>query len=153
MVELKNADRKDYERTFIAYYLPGMKVDAGAWATTHFNPDLKIFILGLTTEEEEILVSEPHTASREVIGKWLTENAFAGGLVTIYRENGMPYMEVKFKDGSSLNEQLVEKSSSHGQRFENAERLSLKEHYLIDRQGNLQIRDQEGLIDTGKRIY
>ncbi len=34
------------ERTFIVYYLPGMDVDAGAWASSHFNPDLEIRIYG-----------------------------------------------------------------------------------------------------------
>ncbi|MCK5127620.1 MAG: hypothetical protein KAR42_15290 [candidate division Zixibacteria bacterium] len=36
--------KKKYDRVFICYYLPGMVVDAGAWATGHFNPDLKIII-------------------------------------------------------------------------------------------------------------
>ena len=31
-----------YQRTFIAYYLPNMEVGKGAWATTHFNPTLEI---------------------------------------------------------------------------------------------------------------
>ncbi len=26
------------ERTFVSYYLPGMKIGSGAWATTHFTP-------------------------------------------------------------------------------------------------------------------
>ena len=31
------ADETRYHRTFIEYYLPGMKYGAGAWATTHFK--------------------------------------------------------------------------------------------------------------------
>lgn len=34
-----------FKRVFITYYLPGMDVGAGAWATTHFNPFLKITIM------------------------------------------------------------------------------------------------------------
>jgi hypothetical protein len=37
---------KKYERVYICYYLPGMEVDAGAWATGHFNPDLEVRIFG-----------------------------------------------------------------------------------------------------------
>ena len=44
-MELKSSDRKKYERTFMLYYLPGMEVDAGGWASTHFNPDLEVIIL------------------------------------------------------------------------------------------------------------
>jgi len=32
------------DANFILYYLPCMKVNDGAWATSHFNPDLKIEI-------------------------------------------------------------------------------------------------------------
>jgi len=41
-LELKAKETKAFERTFICYYLPNMKVDSGAWATTHFNPDLEV---------------------------------------------------------------------------------------------------------------
>ena len=37
-----------YLRTFIFYVLPGMPDDSGVWATTHFNPDLEVSILGST---------------------------------------------------------------------------------------------------------
>ena len=40
----KKLRKKKYDRVFICYYLPDMIVDAGAWATGHFNPDLKIII-------------------------------------------------------------------------------------------------------------
>lgn len=36
---------KKYDRVFICYYLLGMVVDNGAWASGHFNPDLEIKIL------------------------------------------------------------------------------------------------------------
>ena len=29
-------------RVFICYYLPGDVIDNGAWATGHFNPELKV---------------------------------------------------------------------------------------------------------------
>ena len=55
-VELKNLDRRHYERTFICYYLPDMQVGEGAWATTHFDPDLTVHIQGLTIENETALI-------------------------------------------------------------------------------------------------
>lgn len=35
---------KPHNRTFVCFYLPEMEVDEGAWATAHFNPDLKVWI-------------------------------------------------------------------------------------------------------------
>jgi hypothetical protein len=46
----KEKNIKNYERAFLAYYLPGMKIGSGAWATTHFNPNLEIIILGFNNE-------------------------------------------------------------------------------------------------------
>jgi len=55
---IRNADKNKYKRTFILYYLPEMEIGMGAWATTHFNPQLKVLILGLSLEEEEALKSK-----------------------------------------------------------------------------------------------
>lgn len=32
----------DYERVFVVFYLPGMEVDAGGFATAHHNPELTV---------------------------------------------------------------------------------------------------------------
>ena len=37
---------KRFERVFICYYLLGMSLDHGAWATGHFLPELQINIIG-----------------------------------------------------------------------------------------------------------
>ena len=34
-----------FKRVFITWYLPGMEVGSGAWATTHFNPLLEVTIM------------------------------------------------------------------------------------------------------------
>lgn len=34
-----------YPRIFLTWYLPGMEIGAGAWATTHFEPTLTINIM------------------------------------------------------------------------------------------------------------
>jgi hypothetical protein len=151
-LELKSQDSRRYDRTFIFYYLPGMTPGAGAWATTHFNLDLEVRILGLTSEQEHALVGEPTPSNREVIGRWLDEGPFLGGRITIFREHGKLYMELKFQDGTGLTKEVVENRSSLGRRFHWAEDSSSGDHWVIDGRGNLQVRDNEGLIKTAKRI-
>lgn len=145
--ELKNADQNRYERTFIVYYLPKMEVGAGGWATTNFNPDLEVKILGLTPKQEKTFANDSEDSKRDVIGIWLDRD----GKITIYRKGGKLYLERKFKDGSSSNNKMVEKSSSSGKGFEEKGGASFGEYYVIDRQGNLQIRDQDGLVATAKK--
>jgi len=149
-LKLRAGDSREYDRTFIVYYLPGMPVGAGGWATTHFDPTLDVRILGLTVQEERALVTEPVTSVRDVIGRWLDE--FSGSQIVIYREGGTLFVEQKFKDGSALKEELVEKPSPLGRRFDNKQGSSFGDHRVIDRAGDLQIRDNVGLISTAKRI-
>jgi len=52
------SDGSLYTRIFICWYLPGMKVNIGAWATTHFNPNLKVEIM------EFMLDSNPTTLKK-----------------------------------------------------------------------------------------
>lgn len=149
-LELKSNDSRQYDRTFIFYYLPDMTGGANAWATTHFNPTLDVRIFGLTIQDEQALMTEPTPSDRQVIGSWLDE--YLPSRITIYREDDTLYMERKFKDGSSLKEELVEKPSPLGQRFDLKEGSIFGDHWVINREGNLQISDNAGLISTAKRI-
>src|ERR1039458_94260 len=53
-----------------------MKVGSGAWATSHFDPDLEICILGVSTDQEELLFpyQRPCQNWREWMSPVLAEN-------------------------------------------------------------------------------
>lgn len=149
-VNIKKSDSNTYERTFIGYYLPGMELNAGAWATTHFNPDLEVRILGLTEKQEQNLEQNPKNASRKVIGAWLDERPFMRNRVTIFRKNREVFMKKEYEDGSNDTVQLIEKESPLGQRFDEVGGSAAGEHWVIDSNDNLQLRDDEGMITTMK---
>ena len=113
-MKLKNIERVKYERTFIAYYLPDMKVGAGAWATSHFDPSLEVRILGLTAAEETTMTREAKSTSRDVVGIWMDDRPLIGATITIYRENAKLYLESKYKDGSGSTVEMNETRSSSG---------------------------------------
>lgn len=151
-LELKSKDQRDYKRTFIDYYLPGMEVGAGAWATTHFTPDLEVRILGSTVEEQQALEAAPVPDGREIVGQWIDDRPFFGVRLTLYRKEGTLYMEQRFKDGSSGVDEVREDQSRLGRRFEKSDGSGEGDYWLIDSHGDLQIRDGEGLIATARRI-
>ncbi len=64
----------------------------------------------------------------------------------------MLYIEHKFKDGSSVKQEVVKKASQLGQRFEEKKGARAGEYYLIDQQGHLQIGDKDGVITTATRV-
>ncbi len=56
---IKRENVKDYKSTFISYYIKG-KRNSGYWATTHYQPKLKVNIIGeeLPTKTGKISASE-----------------------------------------------------------------------------------------------
>ena len=81
-LKLRQEEPIKYDRMFVTYYLPGMTLGSGAWATSHFNPNLKVEILGTTIEEEKALMSKPKDLSAEIIGEWIDESPYVGAKYT-----------------------------------------------------------------------
>lgn len=159
-LKLKAQDPQPYERTFIYYYLPEMLVGHGAWATTHFNPDLEVDILGLSAQDEAKLLAERPAKTHEVIGRWLDESPSVASRVTIYREEGNVFVEWAFADGKIVKE-LKEKTLPGGdRRFDplsgegllGAGGAASGEHLIIGTDGHLQIRDKSGLIAIARKV-
>lgn len=156
--KLKDADPTNAKRTFIAFYLPDMEVDAGAWATADFDPSLKLQILGASAAQEQPLAQVPPNPAREKMGSWLQDREPFPGKITLFRENASLYMEKTFTDGGIGKDLLVEQPSNDGRKFMKANRTrSTDDYYLIDRGGDFQIwsQDVDGshvLVVTAKRI-
>ncbi|MDB2686729.1 hypothetical protein N9Y42_05915 [Mariniblastus sp.] len=151
--KLKNAESHSFNRTFIGYYLPDMKVNQGYWATTHYNPHLKVQILGLTEMQEKNLgEAEEIDPSRLLIGRWLNANSFSGSRITIFEKDGVTYMENKYKDGSAGVTEITETASPLGRRFDYKPDRGNGEYCLIDATGNLKQLDGDGPFMTAKAI-
>ncbi len=150
-VDLKKMTRKNYEKTFIAYYLPGMKIGAGAWATTHFEPNLKVLILGLTLEEEKALTQEPTSSSRDTIGAWI-DHGQCGSTVTLYRENEKLYLKTKYYDGSGSTDEVIKKISASGTKLTEKNGNPHGEYFIIDKNGDLHAGDRDGLFLKYKKL-
>jgi len=138
----------------IGYYLPGMEVGAGGWATTHFNPDLEIRVLGMTPKQLETLIGIPSVAAilpQELIGIWFWELGDLSHRISIYQRQGILYMEKMFLDGSNSNDELVEKASSQGRKF-SVPGTSYGDYYLLDNHGDLYMGDAEGSFEKLQKI-
>jgi hypothetical protein len=150
-LKLRKIESINYDRIFITYYLPGMTTGSGAWATSHFNPNLEVKILGTTIEEEK-LKSEPTHSPVEIIGEWIDDSPYVGAKYTFMRKNGKIIMVRKFKDGSSSEKEMVLKKQSGRLRFKEKGGNDFGEYYLIERNGNLGAYDNAGLINTMRSI-
>lgn len=147
-LKLRKTEPRKYDRIFITYYLPGMTQGSGAWATSHFNPNLEVKILGTTIEQEKALMSSSKDSSGKIIGKWLDESPYVGAKYTFLKRNGKIIMIRKFKDGSGSEKEMIQKKQSGRLRFEETGGNDFGEYYLIEKNGNLGAYDNTGLIIT-----
>ena len=150
---LSATDPSSYDRTFILYYLPEMEVGAGAWATTHFDPNLDVHILGLTVEEfDSMNAVQTDDPNREVVGRWLDDRPYVNQGILIFREAGTLFLESSYPDGSSGVEEMVETKLDAGLKIEKIGGSDFGDHFLLTNAGALEIRDSEGLIATATRL-
>ena len=119
-----------------------MKVNSGYWATTHYNPKLKVQILGLSADAATKLSAKPNTKVGIEIGRWLDESPFGAHRVVIFRDKGKLFMESTYGDGSSGTKELVESQSSLGRRFTKLGGSTAGDHWILDTNGDLQLRDR-----------
>jgi len=141
-LKLRQGEPIKYDRIFICYLLPGMTPGAGAWATSHFNPNLEVKIWGTTIEEEKALMSKPKNSSGNIIGEWLDDSY--GAKYTLIKRNGKIIMICKYKDGSGSEDEMIQKKQLGKLRFEEKEGNDFGEYYLIESNGRLAIYDNSG---------
>ena len=151
-LKFQKEEPKKYDRMFITYYLLGMTPGAGAWATSHFNPNLEVKILGTTIEEEKTLMNKSKNPSGKIIGEWLDESPYVGAKYTFLKRDGKIIMICKFKGGSGSEKEMIQKKQSGRLRFEEKVDNNFGEYYLVDRKGNLGVYDNAGLITTMSSI-
>ena len=145
--ELRKDGRRNYQRVFINYYLPGMEVGSGAWALSHYNPELEVEILGLTKDEKTRLLEKTSQPDSNVIGRWIDQTPYMGGVITISRNANILKLSIKYKDGSSTKKKLIEKIVNGQKRWIEEDNV-FGEYYVLNNDGNLSIYDTEGLIKT-----
>lgn len=143
--------RKGYDRTFITYYLSGMETGGGAWATSHYDPNLEVKIHGATIDEAGKLNNlSVQGEGREVIGSWMVSGILSRR-IDIYEESGECFMSITYKDGSSSVKEIVQSRRGRFQCYtEQGNRHG--EYYLVNSRGQIEVRDEIGVIDRGDPV-
>jgi hypothetical protein len=126
--------RKSYDKLWIFYNLKGKKSETGAWATSHFTPDLKVEIAGTNEAEDKKL--EATNVNGTIIGKWQDTRPYSGCLMTLYEKNNKIHMNQTFTDGSSSDDEFIKKSVKGKIRYE-LKQNKHNEYYIIETNGNL----------------
>jgi hypothetical protein len=169
--KIKALNGNHYKRTFILYYLPYQKPGAGAWATTHFTPNLEVEILGATVEDAKKFRAysikngwQTPEASKnspqiwgakqpiniqyggEIIGEWIWDLSDLSRKITIFKKNGTFFMNRYYRDGSQETVQLKAAKVARGLRLEETQPNAFGEHSIINKKGELEFFDADGII-------
>ena len=101
-----HTDSPRYDRTFIEYLLPGMRLGAGAWATAHYDPDLDVRILGSSAEQDELMAAKAHASTVPGIrlGEWIDGRRFGNGRIVLYRDGDSVHMHPLTQMGVKVRE-------------------------------------------------
>ncbi len=124
-----------YERYFVHFYLPDMKVGSGAWATANYSSgELKVSILGLTAKAVNEAQAKNHDNS---IGVW--KNNLYGSIVHLVKRGDSFVFLEEFEDGV-LEEPVIR----DGWKFFIPTSPTGDFYYLVGKY--LEVWDEEGII-------
>lgn len=147
--ELKG-ERSELQNLWIFYYLSDMTVGSGAWATSHYSPDLKVEILG-STETEDQQTSKTDDLKGDVIGKWHSKKSLMGATLILYKnEKDKLMMRINWKTGNPSEEEISESTSNGLVRYNDGNENG--EYYLLEKNGNLGMYGKDGKFDEAVKL-
>jgi hypothetical protein len=90
-------------------------------------------------------MDEP-SPGREVIGSWHDARPYGVPRITIYRENSQTYVDYVFDENTRTKMPATEVQAPDGRHFVKVEPDATGDHWVLTPDGNLQLRDDQGLI-------
>ncbi len=152
-LNIKNSDSNTYERTFIGYFIGGEDNTQGYWATTHFNPSLKVNILGLNGEEKKRILSKKITPEQgvETIGYWLEDRPYHVNKMILYYKKNRFYLEQIFETFTQTTEMSFEKVRD-GIKIVDIKGGRFGEYYLLTKERDLEFWSKVRNYYTAKKL-
>lgn len=139
------------ERTFITYRLAN-EGDGTAWATTHYNPEFKVDIVGATASDYE-KIKNTNISKGEEIGSWMVSRGM-DSKVTAYKKDGQVYIQELYDFGPLSKEDKVYESTEldEGIKLQSENDKNHNEYYIINKKGDLEFWSDNGNYYTAPKI-
>ena len=139
------------ERTFIFYRLANGS-DGSAWATTHYNPEFKVDIVGATASDYE-RIKNTNISKGEEIGSWMASRGM-DSKVTAYKKDGQVYIQELYDFGPLSKEDRVYESTEldEGIKLQSENDKDHNEYYIINKKGDLEFWSDNGNYYTAPKI-
>ena len=134
---------KDKQRRFyISYKLKGVENSVAYWAISHFDPELKIEIIGSTAQEDVNKDKLSEKIDGEVIGKW-DENKYTFSNLIIYKKDSKTFIKTIFKSGQTSDVELKESDTEKGKRYDYKDGGYNGEYFILNNENELELYNSE----------
>ena len=143
------ATKSKKDNFFIFYLLPTMQIGAGAYATSHFTPDLDVRIFGSSIQQDKNSENSINNIKGTVLGKW-REGEYQNEVYVLVSDKNAYFLYTVIKG------EVVRQLEVHKSKIKNADRYNYEndkgEFIVIDKNGILNYYDSEGLIFKGIKL-
>lgn len=142
---IKAMGEEEVERTFIGYRLASQDPDSAYWGTTHYNPELRVSVSGLTPSKIEAFRSyDPSEHYQDVIGSWRIERGGFNYIAVAYQKGGEIFIVDVFPgEGSNVSRYNATRNESGGLRLQKPDD-TFGEYFVITPEGDLQFWSENG---------
>lgn len=124
------------ERTFMIYRIAG-EGDGSAWATSHYDPDLKVDITGASASDYE-KIKNTNVSEGEVLGSWMV-NRGMDSKTTAYKKDGQVYMQEVYDTGTLPEDKIYELTKlDEGIKLQSEGGKDHGEYFIINKNGDLE---------------
>ena len=137
--------RKQYDKLWIFYYLPNISDDK-VWATTYFNPDLSVDILGSPTPPAEGDSPKLVDLEGSIKGKWRSEKSLPGAILVLNEDaEGQMHVLISVLGEIKMDSKVQETSMDGNPKY--IDPNSHGEFYVLEANGNLGMYNNMGKFD------
>lgn len=142
---------KDKQRRFyISYNIKGDLNNNIYWATSNFDPELKIEIIG-STDVEDIKTSKTDNIKGEIINKWRSEKSLMGATLILYKnDKNKQIMRINWKTGDTSEDEITESTKNGLIKYHDGNENG--EYYLVQKNGNLGMYGKGGKFDEAVNL-
>lgn len=146
-LELKRK-RPNFKNYYIFYLLPQHPFGNEAWALTNFTPELEVKILG--AKKESIIKMNNSIVSGEILNIWKSNNAILTSRNFLVKENNKLFIKIIFAKNSYSDQTEITMEVSKTIQNGLTKYTSNNKHgeyYLIEKNGNLALYDEDGKFE------
>lgn len=135
-------DRRQYTRLWIKYYIEGVDYNAAAWATTHFEPELSVEIIGSSENALKTTIAKTQNIEGVILGKWY-EEGYTQASYVLFQKDDKLFMRTIFSNGQEMDDEMSSIKIDTGTKYSCAQSDCNGEYYVVNDKSELEFYNKD----------